>query len=180
VIQLDIANSIFLLCLIVGGALLLITILVDDVLGGLLDAFHLSFDIGGVSLMPPLLGFVSMFGVGGLVGTQILGLDNGRASLLGAVLGTAGAGLVLLMWNTLKKAEGAPAFSLSELVGKSGRVTVAIPAHRFGTVMLSHAGMSHQLGATADQDIGSGTPVRVTEVVGTNVVVEPIREGGTS
>lgn len=179
-IQLDIANSIFLLCLIVGGGLLLITIIVDDVLGGLLDAFDVGFDIGGVSLMPPLLGFVSMFGVGGLVGTQILGLDNGRASLLGAVLGSAGAGLVFVMWSTLKKAEGAPAFSLQELVGKNGRVSVAIPARRYGTVLLSHAGMSHQLGATADKDIDSGTPVRVTEIAGTNVVVEPIREGGTS
>jgi hypothetical protein len=27
----------------------------------------LSFDVGGVMLMPPLLGFVAMFGVGGLI-----------------------------------------------------------------------------------------------------------------
>jgi membrane protein implicated in regulation of membrane protease activity len=61
-----IEDLIFVVCTLVGGGLLLITVLVDDILGGVLDALHVGFDIGGVSLMPLLLGFVSMFGVGGL------------------------------------------------------------------------------------------------------------------
>ena len=88
--ELDLANAIFLFCLVLGGGLLLVTVLLDDIVGGVLDALHFGFDIGGVTLMPPLLGFVAMFGVGGLIGTQVLQLDNGRASLLGAVAGAAG------------------------------------------------------------------------------------------
>lgn len=32
-----------------GGGLLLVTVLVDDLLGGLLESLHIGFDIGGVS-----------------------------------------------------------------------------------------------------------------------------------
>ena len=58
-ITIDLANAIFIGCVAVGGILLLITVLLDDLLGGLLDFLHLGFDVGGVTLMPLLLGFVS-------------------------------------------------------------------------------------------------------------------------
>lgn len=172
--ELDLANAIFLFCLVLGGGLLLITVLLDELVGGLLDAFNIGFDIGGVSLMPPLLGFVAMFGVGGLIGTQVLQLDNGRASLLGAVAGVAGFGLVFGMFSVLKRSEAAPAFSLNELVGQTGRVNVAIPARRFGSVFVSYAGNSHNLTATADADLASGSAVRIVSIAGGNLVVEPL------
>lgn len=173
-LDLDLANAIFLFCLVLGGGLLLITVLLDEIVGGLLDAVGLGFDIGGVTLMPPLLGFVAMFGVGGLIGTQVLQLDNGRASLVGAVAGAAGFGLVFGMFSVLRRSESAPAFSLSELVGQTGRVNVAIPARRFGSVFVSYAGASHNLTATADADVASGAPVRIVSVAGSNLVVEPL------
>jgi len=173
-LDLDLANAIFLFCLVLGGGLLLVTVLLDEIVGGLLDAVGLGFDVGGVTLMPPLLGFVAMFGVGGLIGTQVLQLDNGRASLVGAVAGAAGFGLVFGMFSVLRRSESAPAFSLSELVGQTGRVNVAIPARRFGSVFVSYAGASHNLTATADADVASGAAVRVVSVAGTNLVVEPL------
>ena len=59
-IDIPVEDFVFVVCTLVDG-LLLITVLVDDLLGAVFD-----FDIGGVSLMPLLLSFVSMFGVGGL------------------------------------------------------------------------------------------------------------------
>jgi membrane-bound ClpP family serine protease len=172
--ELDLANAIFLFCLVLGGGLLLITVLLDEVVGGLFDALNIGFDIGGVTLMPPLLGFVAMFGVGGLIGTQVLKLDNGRASLLGAVAGAAGFALVFGMFGVLKRSESAPAFSLSDLVGQTGRVNVTIPARRFGSVFVSYAGTSHNLTATADADVASGSAVRIVSIAGGNLVVEPL------
>jgi membrane-bound ClpP family serine protease len=172
--DLDLANAIFLFCLVLGGGLLLVSVLLGELVGGVLEAFDIGFDVGGVSLMPPLLGFVAMFGVGGLIGTQVLELDNGRASLLGAVLGAAGFGLVFGMFSVLKRSEAAPAFSLDELVGKTGRVNVAIPAQRFGSVFVSYAGASHNLTATADADVASGSAVRIVSIAGGNLVVEPL------
>src|SRR2546423_15464606 len=85
VLQIDIANGIFVFCLAVGGGLLLLTVVLDDIIGGMFDALHIGVHVGGVALMPPLLGFVSMFGIGGLFGTHIFKLVTGAASLLGGV-----------------------------------------------------------------------------------------------
>lgn len=172
--QIDLADGIFLFCLLVGGGLLLLTVVLDDVIGGMFDALHVGIHVGGVALMPPLLGFVSMFGIGGLIGTQLLGMGTGQASLLGGAAGAIGFALVFGMFAMLRRAEGAEAFSLSELVGQTGRVSVAIPANRYGTVLISYAGSSHNLTATADVDVAPGSSVRVTGIAGTNVIVEPL------
>ena len=167
----DLANTIFVICLAVGGILLLLTVLLDDILGGLLDFLHVDFDLGGVTLMPLLLAFVAMFGVGGLIGTEALGMDAGPASLVGAGSGMAGAGLVYVIFSFLRRAEAPQAFSLSDMVGRHGRVTVGIPAGRNGSVILSYGGASHELTATADVQIAAGSTVTITEVVGGTLIV---------
>jgi membrane protein implicated in regulation of membrane protease activity len=172
-ITIDLANTIFILCVAVGGILLLLTVLLDDILGGVLDFLHLDFDLGGVTLMPLLLGFVSMFGVGGLFGTELFDLEAGPASLVGIAFGIVGAGLVSLVFSYLRRAEAPPAFSLAELVGQRGRVSVSIPAGRSGSVLLSYAGGTNNLSATADVDIASGAIVTVTDIAGTTLVVHP-------
>jgi len=149
VFEIDLANGIFIFCLAVGGGLLLLTVVLDDVIGGMFDALHIGIHVGGVALMPPLLGFVAMFGIGGLIGTQIFKLETGAASLVGGVAGAIG-------------------------FGQTGRVSVAIPARRYGTVFVSYAGASHNLTATSDVDVAPGSSVRVTGVAGTNVIVEPV------
>lgn len=183
-ITIDLANTIFIACVAVGGILLLITVLVDDILGGLLDFLHLGFDLGGVTLMPLLLGFVSMFGVGGLFGTQVFGLSAGAASLVGILFGVVGAGIVWTMFSFLRRAEAPPQFSLAELVGQRGRVSVSIPAGRSGSVLLSYAGSTHDLSATAEHDIPAGTLVTITDVAGSTLVVipaaQPAGHGGTA
>jgi membrane protein implicated in regulation of membrane protease activity len=171
VITVDLANAIFIGCVAVGGILLLITILLDDLLGGLLDFLHLGFDVGGVTLMPLLLGFVSMFGVGGLFGTQVFGLSAAPASAVGLVFGAIGAGIVYAMFGLLRRAEAPPQFTLTELVGSKGRVSVSIPRGKSGSVVLSYGGMTHDISATADEDISAGTTVTVTEVTGSTLVV---------
>ena len=178
----DLANTIFVICLAVGGILLLLTVLLDDILGGLLDFLHVDFDLGGVTLMPLLLAFVAMFGVGGLIGTEALGMDAGPASLVGAGSGMAGAGLVYVIFSFLRRAEAPQAFSLSDMVGRHGRVTVGIPAGRNGSVILSYGGASHELTATADVAIATGSTVTITEVVGGTLIVRRLGadEGGRS
>ncbi|MDQ3691931.1 MAG: hypothetical protein M3406_18230 [Chloroflexota bacterium] len=178
----DLANTIFVICLAVGGILLLLTVLLDDILGGLLDFLHVDFDLGGVTLMPLLLAFVAMFGVGGLIGTEALGMDAGPASLVGAGSGMAGAGFVYVIFSFLRRAEAPQAFSLSDMVGRHGRVTVGIPAGRNGSVMLSYGGASHELTATADDAIAAGSTVTITDVVGGTLIVKGLGadEGGRS
>ncbi len=178
----DVANTIFVICLAVGGILLLLTVLLDDILGGVLDFLHIDFDLGGVTLMPLLLAFVAMFGVGGLIGTEAMGLDAGPASLVGAVFGLLGAGIVFAMFSFLKRAEAQQPFSLKDMVGQHGRVTVGIPAGRNGSIFLSFGGGSHELTATADAEIPAGATVVVIDTVGGTLIVRRLvaAEGGRS
>ncbi|OLC65933.1 MAG: hypothetical protein AUJ02_09250 [Chloroflexi bacterium 13_1_40CM_3_65_12] len=167
------ADLVFGVCLLVGGGLLLLTLIIDDIFGGLLGALHLGFDIGGVSPTPILLGFVAMFGVGGLFGLHGLGANPGVATLVGAVAGLVGSGVVFAAFKVLRQAESTDSFSLEEMVGSTGRVSVGIPANRFGTVLISFAGSSHNMTATADIEIPAGRMVKVVSVAGGNLVVAP-------
>jgi membrane-bound ClpP family serine protease len=169
-----IEDLIFVVCTLVGGGLLLVTVLVDDILGGVLDALHIGFDIGGVSLMPLLLGFVSMFGVGGLFATQVLGVHAGQAAIIGTIGGLIGFGIVFVMFTLLRRSEGTNPFSTSSLVGRTASVSVSIPAGRFGSVLVKAEGQTHEFSATAATDIPSGTPVTVTATAGTGLVVAPL------
>jgi membrane protein implicated in regulation of membrane protease activity len=185
VIQVSATNAIFLLCLLVGGGLLLISVVLGDLVGDIASAFHIGLDIGGVSLMPPLLGFVSMFGVGGLFATQVFGMGAGGATLVGTGTGLVGGGLVFGLFKLFQRAEAPQAFSLNDLVGQTGRVAVAIPANRYGTVYVSFAGETHNLTATADRNLAAGTTVQVVGVAGGNLIVSAQRDsepkgGGTS
>lgn len=167
------ADLVFGACLLVGGGLLLLTLIVDDIFGGLLNAIHLGFDVAGVSPTPMLLGFLAMFGVGGLFGLHSLGLGPGGGTLVGIGAGVVGAGVVFGAFKVLAGAESSETFSLQEMVGSTGRVSVGIPASKFGSVLISFAGASHNMTATADADIPAGRVVKVVGVAGNNLVVEP-------
>jgi membrane-bound ClpP family serine protease len=151
--------------------MLLLTLIVDDIFGGLLGAIHLGFDVAGVSPTPMLLGFVAMFGIGGLFGLHGVNAGVGIATLIGVAAGLVGSGVVFGAFKVLRQAESSDTFTLQEMIGSTGRVSVGIPANRFGTVLISFAGASHNLTATADAEIAAGREVKVVGVAGTNLVV---------
>jgi membrane protein implicated in regulation of membrane protease activity len=170
-ITVPIEDFVFILAALVGGGLLLITVVLDDVLGGILDAFHLDFSIGGISLMPPLLAFIAMFGVGGIFATQVLSLHGGPAAIVGVGFGVAGFALAFALFRALKRAEGGRPFAIGDLIGHEASVSVSIPAGRLGTVYVRAEGQNHEMSATATEDIPAGTPVKVTGVAGMGLVV---------
>jgi membrane protein implicated in regulation of membrane protease activity len=178
-INIDLGNLVFLLSMIVGLVLLLITVVIDDVVGGVLDGLNVGIDVGGVSIAPIALGFVAMFGIGGLFGTTVLDLKSAPAALVGAVFGVVGAAMVYGMFNLLARSESPQAYKISDMVGITGRVVVGIPKGRYGEVVVSFAGGSQKKAATADMDIRSGETVTVTGVAGTVLIVAPVENGRT-
>jgi len=98
----------------------------------------------------------------------------GIATLAGIVAGILGALVVFFAFKVLKQAESSDTFSLEEMIGSTGRVSVGIPANRFGSVLISFAGGSHNLTATADAEIPPGRTVKVVGVAGGNIVVAPL------
>ncbi len=168
-IDIPVEDFVFVVCALVGGGLLLITVLVDDILGAVFD-----FDVGGVSLMPLLLSFVSMFGVGGLFATQVLDVHGGQAAAWGGGFGMIGLAIAYLIFSALRRAEAPEPFSTRDLVGHEAYVQVGIPAGRHGSVLVKAEGQTHEFSATSQIDIAVGSVVRVSGVGGTGLIVEPI------
>ncbi|HEV8547138.1 MAG TPA: hypothetical protein VGQ64_12650 [Candidatus Limnocylindrales bacterium] len=175
-VQVPVEDLVFVVCTLVGGGLLLVSVLVDDILGGILDALNIGFDIAGVSLMPLALAFVSMFGVGGLFATQVLDVHGGPAALTGALTGAAGFGVAFVLFSVMRRSEGATPFSTRTLVGRDAYVGVGIPAGRNGSVYVKAEGQTHEFSATASIDIPAGSTVRITGTAGTGLIVTPITE----
>jgi len=165
--QVPVEDFIFVVCALIGGGLLLITVLLDDILGAVFD-----FDVGGVSLMPLLLSFISMFGVGGLFATQVLDVHGGQAALVGSVFGLAGMAIAYGIFSALRRAEAPEPFSTSDLIGTDAFVQVAIPAGHYGSVLVKAEGQTHEFSATASTDIPVGAIARVTGVAGAGLIVE--------
>ena len=171
-ITVPIEDLIFVLAALVGGGLLLITVLLDDVLGGILESLQIDFSIGGVSLMPPLLAFIAMFGVGGIFATQVLDLHGGPAAMVGVGFGAAGFAVAFFLFRALRRAEGSKPFSIGDLVGRTGSVSVTIPAGRMGTIYVRAEGQNHEITATANEEIPAGVAVKVVGTAGMGLVVE--------
>lgn len=168
-IDVPVEDFIFVVCALVGGGLLLITVLVDDILGAVFN-----FDVGGVSIMPLILSFVSMFGVGGLFATQVLDVHGGEAAVWGSGFGVAGLAIAYTIFGALRRAEADQPFSTADLVGREAFVAVAIPAGRNGSVLVKAEGQTHEFSATSHSDIQASSVVRVTGVAGSGLIVESI------
>jgi membrane protein implicated in regulation of membrane protease activity len=165
--QVPVEDFIFVVCALIGGGLLLITVLLDDILGAVFD-----FDVGGVSLMPLLLSFITMFGVGGLFATQVLDVHGGQAAVVGVAFGLVGMAIAWGIFTALRRAEAPEPFSTRDLVGSDAYVQVAIPAGRYGSVLVKAEGQTHEFSATASVDIPAGTVARVSGVAGAGLIVE--------
>ncbi|HET9758040.1 MAG TPA: hypothetical protein VFP66_16180 [Candidatus Limnocylindrales bacterium] len=180
-IDIPVDDFIFVVCALIGGGLLLITVLVDDLLGAVFD-----FDVGGVSLMPLLLSFVSMFGVGGIFASQVLDAHGAQAALWGVGFGLVGLAIAYVIFSALRRAESPAPFSTKDLIGRDAFVQVTIPAGHYGSVLVKAEGQTHEYSATSSTDIVAGTVARVRGVAGAGLIVElvtagepPAEEGGT-
>ena len=111
-IDIPVEDFVFVVCALIGGGLLLITVLLDDILGAVFD-----FDVGGVSLMPLLLSFISMFGVGGLFATRCSTSTAGRRRWSASAFGLVGMGIAYGLFSALRRAEADEPFSMADLVG---------------------------------------------------------------
>jgi membrane protein implicated in regulation of membrane protease activity len=170
-ITIPVEDFVFVVAALLGGVLLLITVVFDDILGSVLDAVGL--DLGGTSVAPLLLGFIAMFGAGGLLSTQVFDIHDGQAALVATVFGVAGAGMAGGLFAWLRRSESAEPFSLHDLVGESAYVAVSIPAGRYGSVLVHAEGQSHEFAATASSEVPAGTTVQIVGVAGTGLIVTP-------
>jgi membrane protein implicated in regulation of membrane protease activity len=146
---------------------------------------------GDVLLTEIIGAFLVGYGIGGLIGQPEAAAANGPgpgpgrfgppgrfgglAVNLPVTLGFLGAAIAVLTrldLSGLALRSGTPRNSLSMYVGSEGRVIAPISAGGFGQIaMRDAAGYPLSAVATADEDIGQDTPVRVVGTKGVNLLV---------
>ena len=129
--------------------------------------------LDNATLWPVILGFLAMFGIGGLFGIAI-GADIAVQALFALAAGALASALVFAIFSALHRAQGREPTALRELVGRSARVVVSIGREMRGTVQLTYDGALHNLPATSDTDITRGQEVVIVAVHGLAVTVRSL------
>jgi membrane protein implicated in regulation of membrane protease activity len=129
--------------------------------------------LDNATLWPMLLGFLSMFGIGGLFGVA-LGAEAGVQALLALAAGALAAALVFGIFTALHRAQGREPTALRELVGRTAKVAVTIGRDMRGTVQLTYDGAFQMLPAYADTPISRGEEVVIVAVRGMAVTVRSL------
>lgn len=161
------SGSIFLVIGLVGGVLLLISLVLD----GIFDAFD--FGDGPLSLTT-IAAFTAIFGFTAFACVGA-GLSTPAASTFGALAGLLGGAAAWWLSRLIRSAESTTAVSGDELVGAEASVVLAIPAGGLGEVALIRHGERVSLSATSETAFPRGVRVRIAQTItATQVSVEPL------
>ena len=127
-ITVSVEDAVFVGAAVVGVALLLASFVFDAQLRRAPGALRV------------VVGFVSMFGVGGLIATRLLDVHGGGAAAAGVVAALIGAVLGSALFGLGRTSESRGPVSMRDLVGGPASVAVSIPAGRFGSVYVKAEG----------------------------------------
>ncbi len=124
---------------------------------------------------------LTAFGATGLLATY-LGASALASALIAAasavLFGAAAWWLVVLFYRQ----QATTAFSLRDLRGRVGEVSVAIPADGLGYIVVRDVTGNRQVLARSRSGaaIPAGQPVRIVSIVGTTAVVDPEPDGAST
>jgi hypothetical protein len=191
----DWLTNVYLVCAVVGGALLVVqTVLIA--VGGGHDGHLDTGDVHSVDIvhegdvthpgdatfvkwlsLKAVVASLTFFGLGGLAATKA-GLDTWLSLAIALAAGTASVFLVGLLMASLGRLQSAGNINLQNAVGRPAKVYLRIPASRggHGKVTVEVQGRSVELEAvTPGVALATGADVRVTSVIGPGVVeVQPL------
>lgn len=160
--------------LVIGGVgllLLVATLLLGDLVDGLVDGFGPDW-LSGTAVAA----FLAAVGFGGALAVQA-GLGTGAASAVGVGAGAGAGVLVGLLTRSLTRDGAGSTPTSASLVGADATVVSDVPADGYGTVALVVAGHPTRLNArtAGDLPLRTGSVVRVSAVLSASAVqVEPL------
>lgn len=155
--------------LLIGGiglALVVVTLVIGDVLDGVLGLDALDSDLFSVS---SLAAFIGAFGFGGALALALVP-NTLLAVLAGIVVGAAAAWGAISLTRALRSGENSAALRPDAMLGHPARVITAIPVGGYGEVHVSIAGHVRKLAARADSPIPTGTEVWISAIVSPTAV----------
>jgi hypothetical protein len=162
-------QTLYLGCLALGVIFAVVSVLVGDLIGsafdGIFDALHFDFVNPAV-----LAGGITVFGGAGILLTRYSGLEDGAILALSLLIAAFLAVLLYLgVVKPMDKSEMSTGFSMLDLPGKIGEVTVPVPAAGYGEIMVKF-GAGNSLHTAASFE-------RLALPAGIKVVVVEVQEG---
>lgn len=153
--------------ILAGGAIFtVISVLIGDVLGSWLDG---ALELPGLDWFRPvvLLGSITAFGGAGVLLTKYTGLSTGWIVVF--ALGVALVIGILVFFAFIKpmsNSEVSSGFSMSELTGRIGEVTIPVPEVGYGEVMirLGAGNTIHTASSFDHKPLAAGARIVVVEV----------------
>lgn len=163
--------------LVIGGigvVLMVVTLVLGEILDGLLEfdfAAGLESDVFSTGGIAGLLGGV---GFGGVIG---LSISNSMiiAIVVGIVVGLLLAFMAGRLTGWLRRQSSAGTHSTQSLVGVEAQVLTAIPADGYGQIRVRRSGHTYTLNAKSSLPLEQGTRVWIAGVLSaTSVEVRPV------
>lgn len=170
-------------CLIGGIVFAVITFIAGDIFDHGMDGIAHSVGIDHLDFLNPttLVSALTTFGGAGILlseYTSVVGFPG--VVISAAVAISLGIGLHFLYVRPMRRSENSVAFSMRDFPGQIGSVTISIPSHGYGEVMIRiGAGNTNQIAASFDgRAIAAGQQVVVVEVRDDTLMVTPLDDGG--
>lgn len=152
-------------CFLGGILLAVVTIVFGDLLGAFVDGVS---DLLPEFLHPMLMiSSITMFGAAGILFSKYSSIAALPIMLLSFIAAVVLSVLIYFFYvKPMANSENSAAYSIQELAGKIGEITIPVPAQGYGEVLMKlGAGRVHQIAASYDGDeIYTGARVVVVEV----------------
>ncbi|MGI5880473.1 MAG: protease [Syntrophomonadaceae bacterium] len=155
-------------CLYGGIIFALVTIIFGDILGDIFSGLDsLSFD--HLDFLSPMVivGGITAFGGTGIMLDRLTSLETLIIIILSLIIAIALSVFVYFIYvRPMKNAENSNSYTMSDLVGKIGIVTVPVPKNGFGEVLIRiGAGNTNHIACSCDgEGFTQGTRVIVAEI----------------
>ncbi|MFB6363535.1 protease [Paenibacillus elgii] len=155
--------------LITGVLFALVTVLLGDLLSSALDGMFDFMSADVLHWLQPMVLFtaITVLGGAGVLLTGYTSLVAGAVFVLSLLAAAASAVLIYFVYvKPMEKTENSVAFSMQDLVGRVGEVTVPIPARGSGEVVMRiGGGVTNQIAESFDgAEIAAGLKVVTVEV----------------
>ncbi|CAM2846743.1 protease [Paenibacillus sediminis] len=173
-------EALYLGCLAGGVLFAIVTVLIGDVISHALDGI---FDFLSIDFFKPVIiaGAITVFGGAGLLLTRYSSLSAGVNMIISILSAIAVSTLIYFGYvKPMENSENSTSFSIKELIGHLGEVSVSIPADGYGEVMVT-IGATNTIHIAASFDkcnVSAGSRVVVVDVIEGILHVSELEERG--
>ncbi|MBP3961149.1 NfeD family protein [Paenibacillus lignilyticus] len=169
-------EGLFMGCLVGGILFAIVSVVLGDWLSASLDGMLDFLSLDGHPILQPMaiVGGITVFGGAGLLLDRHTGLGPAIVLVLSILCAVAAAlGVYYFYVRPMQKTENSTGYSMKELAGTIGEVSVPIPAKGYGEVMIRvGAGLTSHIASSHDGVlIPNGSRVVVINVEGHSLMV---------